>query len=104
MMEEDGKGGAMTKIIPLRVAIMDDDYFALEKKASLLARDVRTQLCARCESARELLDYLRELEGGKRPHAINLDTEHRAPDIPLGLLITRIREIAPETAIICLSQ
>jgi DNA-binding NarL/FixJ family response regulator len=94
----------MIKQYPLRVAIMDDDYFALQKKVSLLARDLRTKVCIHCESAEELLTCLRNPRNGGIPEVIILDAEYRTPTTPLDRLITSVRDATPGAAIICLSQ
>jgi DNA-binding NarL/FixJ family response regulator len=95
---------------PIQVVIMDDDYFALEGKALLLARDLRTVVCARCLTPEQLLTWLavqRNQPNGAIPDVILLDVEYQANQLttrPLPVLLERCRVLAPEAAVLCISQ
>lgn len=88
--------------LPLRVALMDDNFFALESKAHLLRRDLRTAVCIQAQAPEELQVSLAELR--VPPHVVLLDTEYRQPALSLGELIARTREHAPQAVVVCMSQ
>lgn len=87
---------------PLRVAVLDDDFFALKGVISLLSRDLRTSVEAECDSAECLLKSL----ASKRllPHVVLIDAERLQCDMPLDEIIRRIKGIAPEAVVVCWSQ
>jgi len=87
-------------MIPLRVALMDDDPCALKWNAGLLARDVRTVVCLEAESPQFLLAAL-----AHRPaHALLYDVEYHPPEPGLEDAIRQALEMHPHLCVICLSQ
>ena len=60
--------------LPVRVGLMDDDFFALKWNADLLTRDLRTQVLFEAETPMELL---RELKNRKDINFRNYAVEPR---------------------------
>jgi DNA-binding NarL/FixJ family response regulator len=90
---------------PLRVAMMDDDPSALMWNAGLLIRDPRTVVCGKAETPEALLAHVtQQMAEDEPPDAIVLDAEYRHETLSLGLLIVHLRDLAPEAAVVCLSQ
>ncbi len=87
--------------LPIRVGLMDDDFFALKWNAGLLARDLRTEVLFESESPKELLRALRSCEDIE---TLLLDVEYNFIEPPLPDLIQSINRIHPQLAIVCLSQ
>ena len=87
---------------PLRIAVMDDDFFALKGTISLLSRDLRTSIEAECETAHCLIKAIK----GKRlkPHVVLIDAERQPSDMSLEDTIKKVKKIAPETLVVCWSQ
>ena len=92
----------MTTRFPLRVAVMDDDFYALKGVASLLSRDLRTLVVDECGSAEVLLKALRKAR--RKPDVIMIDAEYTDSALPLSQLIQKVRKVAPDGLIICWSQ
>ncbi|MGD8456481.1 MAG: hypothetical protein PVF83_08860 [Anaerolineales bacterium] len=86
---------------PLRVAILDDDFYALKWNTALIMRDPRTTVVVEVETPTELLEQLREED---RIHAVVVDVEYGEEFAPLGELLTSIKKLAPDAVIICASQ
>ena len=45
---------------PIKVALMDDDFFALKWNTALLMRDPRTTVTIEAEKPRDLIEQLKE--------------------------------------------
>lgn len=89
----------MAHKFPVRVMLMDDDFYALKWNAALLTRDLRTIVCAEAETPEELVRFAAQVE----TDAILLDTEYTLTYLPLDVLIARLRAVAPKAAVVCLS-
>lgn len=92
----------MVHRFPLRIAIMDDDFYALKGVASLLSRDLRTMVVAECNSAENLLAQLRKLR--REPDVIMIDAEYQDSAISLKTVIEKTKKCVPDGLIICWSQ
>ena len=87
---------------PLRIAVMDDDYYALKGVASLLSRDLRTLVTSESNSAEDLLKTLRTAR--RKPDVTIIDAEYAATDVPLSKVIAKSKKLAPDGIVICWSQ
>lgn len=87
--------------LPIRVGLMDDDFFALKWIAGLLTRDLRTEVLFECDSPRELLQTLKKSENIV---AVLIDVEYTLNEPPLPELIRSINRAQPQLAIVCISQ
>ncbi len=87
---------------PLRVVVMDDDYFALKGVAGLLSRDLRTMVCGECDSAEALIQTLTQLK--QPPDIVLIDAEYRQDAITLPDLMARTRKLCGDAVLICWSQ
>ncbi|MGB1252453.1 MAG: response regulator [Candidatus Promineifilaceae bacterium] len=92
----------MSNRFPLRVAIMDDDFYALKGVAALLSRDLRTMIVDECSSAESLLSTLKKSR--PKPDVILIDAEYRGGLIQIDDLLRRARRSAPEAVIIYWTQ
>jgi DNA-binding NarL/FixJ family response regulator len=86
---------------PLRVAVLDDDFYALKWNTALIMRDPRTTVIIEAETPTELLEQLR---GEDRTHVVVVDVEYGGEYPPLGELLTSIKKLAPDAIIVCASQ
>ncbi len=87
---------------PLRVVVMDDDFYALKGVASLLARDLRTMVVGECNTPEHLLKELRKLR--REPDIIMIDAEYDDDHMSLKEVIGKVKKRSPEALIICWSQ
>lgn len=87
--------------LPLKVALMDDDFYALKWNTSLVMRDPRTTVILESDTPRHLLEGIHS-EG--QPDIVIVDVEYEASRMPVAEMLTAIREEAPEAVIICNSQ
>lgn len=87
--------------LPVRVGLMDDDFFALKWNADLLTRDLRTTVCFETESPTALL---RELRHRDDLDILLLDVEYYPEEPGLPELLHAIRRIASSLKVVCLSQ
>jgi DNA-binding NarL/FixJ family response regulator len=98
----DYQGGSEVNIrLPVRVGLMDDDFFALKWNADLLTRDLRTTICFEAETP---ADLCRELSSWDNVDILLLDVEYYPDDPCLPELIRSIQSIRPRTKVVCLSQ
>ncbi|MFN2144384.1 MAG: response regulator transcription factor [Anaerolineales bacterium] len=86
---------------PLKIALMDDDFYALKWNTALLMRDPRTTVTIEAETPKELIGQLRS-EGA--PDIVIVDVEYAATRLPVAEMLSSIREHAPESVIVCNSQ
>lgn len=86
---------------PIRVALMDDDFSALQWNAHLLSRDLRTTVSLEAESPEELL---LKLHRHPAVDIVLLDVEYLPEEPTLQELMGRISAFSPAPAVICLSQ
>jgi DNA-binding NarL/FixJ family response regulator len=86
---------------PLRVAVLDDDFYALKWNTAIIMRDPRTTVIAEAETPTELLEQLREED---RTHVVVVDVEYGEEFPPLGELLTSVKKLAPHAVIVCASQ
>jgi DNA-binding NarL/FixJ family response regulator len=96
------KGKRQMKIsLPVKVGLMDDDFFALHWNAELISRDIRTSLVF----AANTLEELEAKVGSSSPvDALILDVEYW-PEMPrFSDLLANIRNWMPEGVLVCLSQ
>lgn len=87
--------------LPLRVGLMDDDFFALKWNADLLTRDIRTTVCIEAETPG---GFLQALGQGIELDVALLDVEYDPEQPPLAELIGFVRAARPYARIVCLSQ
>lgn len=86
---------------PFKVALMDDDFYALKWNTALVMRDPRTTVILESETPRQLLDGIRS-EG--QPDIVIVDVEYAATRMPIEEMLTSIRQEAPKAVIVCNSQ
>jgi DNA-binding NarL/FixJ family response regulator len=86
---------------PLKVALMDDDFYALKWNTALVMRDPRTTVTVEADRPRELIDQIKS-EGP--PDVVIVDVEYAATRLPVAEMLASIREYAPEAVIACNSQ
>ena len=86
---------------PLRVGLMDDDFFALKWNADLLTRDIRTTVCVEAETPEE---FLQALARGIELDVALLDVEYEPEQLPLAELIGFVMAARPCIRVVCLSQ
>jgi DNA-binding NarL/FixJ family response regulator len=98
---EDLQATMEKKDFPLRVAVLDDDFYALKWNTALIMRDPRTTVVTEAETPDELLDLLRKEE---RIHVVVVDVEYGEEFPPLDELLTSIKKRSPNAVIVCLSQ
>ena len=87
--------------LPISVAVMDDDFFALKWNAELITRDVRTTLAFEVDSPQALLSTI---EGQPPPQVLLLDTEYAPAEPDLTELLDTLRHRYPVMQVLCLSQ
>ena len=85
---------------PLRIAIFDDDYYALKWNTALVMRDPRTTVIIETESPGDLL--VRMLEVG-RIDIVIVDLEYKDEEWPFEALLRELKQKF-ETKVIILSQ
>ncbi|MHC1733394.1 MAG: sigma factor-like helix-turn-helix DNA-binding protein [Bacteroidales bacterium] len=86
---------------PIRVGIMDDDFFALKWNADLLTRDFRTTVCFETETPTGLLFELKQCT---EVDIVLIDVEYFPEEPTLPELMSSIYSIHPPPVIVCLSQ
>ena len=92
----------MTKYrLPLKVALMDDDFYALKWNTALVMRDPRTTVTVEAERPSELIERIKE-EGP--PDVVIVDVEYAATRLPVAEMLASICEQAPDAIIVCNSQ
>ncbi|MGD2026380.1 MAG: hypothetical protein PVI99_01070 [Anaerolineales bacterium] len=87
--------------VPLKVALMDDDFYALKWNTALVMRDPRTTVTVEADTPRELVAGIRS-EGV--PDIVIVDVEYAPTRMPVAELLESICNEAPEAVIICNSQ
>jgi DNA-binding NarL/FixJ family response regulator len=88
--------------MPYKVALMDDDFYALKWNTALFMRDPRTTIVIDAGSPSELLSTL-DIEKVS-PDAFLIDVEYKDEQISLLDLLLKLRENHPNSSIVCLSQ
>ena len=90
---------------PIRVLIVDDDYYAREALASLVARDARTRAWASAESVREALEALAATAGQRAagPDVVLLDVRLAEGERAGIEGIPAILELAPDIRVLVTS-
>ncbi len=86
---------------PFKVALMDDDFYALKWNASLVMRDPRTTVTVEAETPRELIRHIKE-EGA--PDIVIVDVEYAANRMPVDEMLSAIQVEAPNAIVVCNSQ
>jgi DNA-binding NarL/FixJ family response regulator len=89
------------KEYPLRVTLMDDDFYALKWNTALIMRDPRTTVISEAETPDELIEQLNE---GERTHVVVVDVEYGMEHSPLEELLSSINDIVPDAVVVCASQ
>ena len=86
--------------LPVRVGLMDDDFFALKWIADLLTRDFRTTVAFETETPGELLTQLKRYD----VDIVLLDVEYQPQEPELSELMCLIQSVNAPPAIVCFSQ
>jgi len=86
---------------PYKVALMDDDFYALKWNTSLVMRDPRTTVTIEADTPRELLKQFKKVGV---PDIVIVDVEYAATRLPVDEMLASIKQQAPEAVIICNSQ
>lgn len=89
------------KTQPLRVTLMDDDFYALKWNTALIMRDPRTTVISEAETPDELIEQLKE---ERRTHVVVVDVEYGAEHTPLEELLPAINDLVPDAVVVCASQ
>ena len=87
---------------PYRIALMDDDFYALKWNTALFMRDPRTTVVIEADSPSELLVALEHQK--KSPDAFLIDVEYKDEQLNLLDLLQKLRKDHPFSSIVCLSQ
>lgn len=92
----------MTKELkfPLRIAIFDDDYYALKWNTALVMRDPRTTVIIETQSPSDLVSRMGDV--GEIDIVI-VDAEYENADFPFDLLLKDLKQKYNNT-VVCLSQ
>ncbi|MBI3160468.1 MAG: response regulator transcription factor [Chloroflexi bacterium] len=85
---------------PLRVALMDDDFYSLKWNTALCMRDPRTTVVAETESPTALLAQLQQ----ETADVVVVDAEFSPEQGGLSELLDAARSAAPQAALVCLTQ
>ena len=91
----------MNRRLPVRVGIMDDDCFAREWLAALLAKDLRTIVCFSVGTPYELI---KALQSQTDPDVILLDVEWSDETTRVSEVVGLIRKLRAIANVICISQ
>jgi len=86
---------------PLRVAVLDDDFYALKWNTAIIMRDPRTTVIIEAETPTGLLKQLKKED---RTHVVVVDVEYGEEFAPLDELLTSVKKLAPDAVIVCTSQ
>jgi DNA-binding NarL/FixJ family response regulator len=87
--------------LPFKVALMDDDFYALKWNTALVMRDPRTTVTIEADTPKELLSQIKR-EGA--PDIVIVDVEYEATRMPVDEMLDTIRKEAPKAVIVCNSQ
>jgi DNA-binding NarL/FixJ family response regulator len=87
--------------IPIKVMIMDDDFYSLKWNTATIMRDPRTTVVLDSESPTEILTALKK---GEKVDALLIDVEYKNKQILFEQFIEEIQELKPDLPILCLSQ
>jgi DNA-binding NarL/FixJ family response regulator len=92
----------MTKInLPLSIALLDDDFYALKWNTALAMRDPRTTITVEAETPAQLIANIKRKSP---PDVVLVDVEHAPDKMPLDKLLEEIISKAPKAIIVCTSQ
>lgn len=86
---------------PFKVALMDDDFYALKWNTALIMRDPRTTVTIEAETPRDLI---RQIKKEGPPDIVIVDVEYASNRLPVDEMLTSIRQEVPQAVIICNSQ
>ncbi|HAY83375.1 MAG TPA: hypothetical protein DCY42_00230, partial [Chloroflexi bacterium] len=86
---------------PFKVALMDDDFYALKWNTALVMRDPRTTVVIEADTPRELLKQIKQ-QG--TPDIVIVDVEYAANRLPVDEMLSAIRKEASDAVIVCNSQ
>jgi len=92
----------MTNRFPIKVALMDDDFYALKWNTALFMRDPRTTVVVEAGSPTELLAML-DSENGS-PDAFIIDVEYHEQLPSFADLLHKLKNDHPNSTLVCLSQ
>lgn len=92
----------MKNKFPYKVALMDDDFYALKWNTALFMRDPRTTVVIDAGSPTELLESLEKEKTS--PDAFIIDVEYEDDKISLDDLLSKLKNDHPNSNIVCLSQ
>ncbi len=87
---------------PVRVYIVDDDYFVRHATASLLIKDERTDVLGTADSPTQALSDLKK--GGASPDVILLDLEYRQTGESGLDAIRPLKEVCPAAKVLIFSM
>ena len=90
--------------INLKVLVMDSDYYAMQSINGYLAWDRRTRVTFMTTRLDEFWNYLRETAVAELPDVIILDADHLGDAEQVQKILTRLQNIVPNAALICLAQ
>lgn len=92
----------MKKInFPFRIALLDDDFYALKWNTALAMRDPRTTITVEAETPDQLLANIKKQSP---PDVILVDVEYAPDQLNLDKLLEKIKQKAPQAIIVCTSQ
>lgn len=90
---------------PLRVGVMEDDYYALQWLSVLLARDLRTKVVIEAEGPARLLEALKlGRSGHDEPDILLINADYQKHVPPLNQLLEQAATLAKHSSLICLAQ
>ncbi len=92
----------MNDHLPIKVALMDDDFYALKWNTALFMRDPRTTVVIEAGSPSELLAALKHEKGSPDAFIIDVEYMHELPSF--ADLLTQLRNDHPSSTLVCLSQ
>jgi len=86
---------------PFKVALMDDDFYALKWNTALVMRDPRTTVTVEADTPRDLISQIKRVGV---PDIVIVDVEYAANRLPVDEMMASIRKEASEAVIVCNSQ
>ena len=92
----------MNDNLPIKVALMDDDFYALKWNTALFMRDPRTTVIVEAGSPTELLAALEDEK--ESPDAFIIDVEYMDKLPSFEDLLIKLRNDHPASTFVCLSQ
>ena len=86
---------------PFKIALLDDDFYALKWNTALAMRDPRTTITVEAETPIQLISQIKKKSP---PDVVLVDVEYAPDRIPLDELLGMIKDKAPQAVIVCTSQ